>query len=135
MWLGVDDLSGVNPYTWLAPTYLTPSSTRYRSLAESIDKVGIIVLEILYYLIKVIQPVMPYVCFFCAWLFLILLGWSLLNGASDAIARSKKMHQRPCSKCRYFTNDFRLKCTVQPTIANTEQAIDCFDYCPSDRIC
>ena len=85
--------------------------------------------EILYYLIKWVQPIVPYFCFFGAWLFVILLGWSLFSATADAIAKSKQMHQRPCSKCLYFTNGYRLKCTVQPTIANTEKAIHCFDYC------
>ncbi len=38
------------------------------------------------------------------------------------------MHQIPCSNCKFFTNDHRLKCTVSPSIANTEQAINCGDY-------
>lgn len=97
-------------------------------LFDLLSKVKIIVFATLYYLIKAIQPVLPYVCFFCAWLFVILLVSNLFTAAKDAIARSKKMHQRPCSKCLYFTDDYRLKCTVQPTIANTENAIGCLDY-------
>jgi hypothetical protein len=46
----------------------------------------------------------------------------------DAVAQAKQMHQIPCTKCRFFTNDYRLKCTVQPQIANTEKAINCSDY-------
>jgi hypothetical protein len=38
------------------------------------------------------------------------------------------MHQIPCAKCQFFTNDHRLKCTVNPIIANTERAICCSDY-------
>ena len=86
--------------------------------------------EILYYSIKAIKPVLPYICFFCAWWFLLALGWSIFRALADAIARGKKMHSRPCSNCQYFTNDFRLKCTVQPSIANTERAIGCLDYHP-----
>lgn len=125
---------GAKPFKLVSPTYLTPSIARYIFLPRFINKVKIIVWEFVYYIINAIQPVMPYVCFCCAWLFLILLGWSLFSGANDAVARSKQMHQRPCSKCRYFTNDFRLKCTVQPTIANTEGAIGCFDYHPREDL-
>ncbi|WP_315862613.1 hypothetical protein [Geminocystis sp. NIES-3708] len=38
------------------------------------------------------------------------------------------MHKIPCSRCQYFTNNYRLKCTLQPLIANTESAIDCSDF-------
>ncbi|MGK7959817.1 hypothetical protein [Crocosphaera sp.] len=38
------------------------------------------------------------------------------------------MHQIPCSDCQYFTNDYRLKCPVNPFQANTESAINCQDY-------
>lgn len=38
MGLGVDNLSGLNPYTWLALTYLTPLIARYRSLPKFISK-------------------------------------------------------------------------------------------------
>lgn len=38
------------------------------------------------------------------------------------------MHQIPCSNCQFFTNDYRLKCTVNPSVANTERAINCCDY-------
>ncbi|BAU67270.1 hypothetical protein STA3757_46810 [Stanieria sp. NIES-3757] len=57
-----------------------------------------------------------------------LIGLSLINFILDAVARAKQMHQIPCTQCRFFTNDHRLKCTIQPQIANTEQAIDCSDY-------
>lgn len=56
-----------------------------------------------------------------------IIGWSLLNFVVDVLAVAKKMHQIPCSSCRFFTGDYRLKCTVNPHIANTEEAIDCPD--------
>lgn len=55
-------------------------------------------------------------------------GWSLARSVLDMVAQAKKMHQIPCTKCRFFTGDYRLKCTVNPSVANTEQAIDCSDY-------
>jgi len=35
----------------------------------------------------------------------------------------------PCPRCQYFTNNQFLKCTLHPTTALTEQAVDCIDYC------
>jgi hypothetical protein len=40
------------------------------------------------------------------------------------------MHEIPCNGCQFFTNDYRLKCTVHPQIANSEAAINCRDYQP-----
>ena len=66
--------------------------------------------------------------FMCACFLLGLLGWTIVSAFLDAIARAKRMHQIPCANCRFFTNDYRLKCTMNPYIANTEKAIDCSDY-------
>ena len=57
-----------------------------------------------------------------------LCSWSVVSFCLDAIAQAKRMHQIPCTKCRFFTGDYRLKCTVNPSVANTEQAIGCCDY-------
>ena len=54
--------------------------------------------------------------------------WSLISPLLAAVARAKQMHRVPCTNCRFFTNDYRLKCPVKPQIANTEEAIDCRDY-------
>jgi hypothetical protein len=57
-----------------------------------------------------------------------LCGWSLFSFVMDVIAQAKRMHQIPCTKCRFHTGDYRLKCTVNPEFANTEKAIDCSDF-------
>ncbi|MEL6580866.1 MAG: hypothetical protein AAFQ14_14040 [Cyanobacteria bacterium J06621_12] len=57
-----------------------------------------------------------------------LCSWSLISCVLDVVAQAKKMHQIPCTKCRFFTGDYRLKCTVNPSEANTEKAIGCGDY-------
>lgn len=54
--------------------------------------------------------------------------WSITSFIVDAIAQAKRMHQIPCTQCRFFTGDYRLKCTINPSVANTEQAIGCRDY-------
>lgn len=56
------------------------------------------------------------------------IGWSLGSVVKDTIEVAKTMHEIPCANCQYFTDDHRLKCTLHPKIANTEQAIDCSDY-------
>ncbi|MEA5535372.1 hypothetical protein VB691_15300 [Crocosphaera sp. XPORK-15E] len=56
---------------------------------------------------------------------LVLTLWRTIKDTTD---RAKVMHQIPCSTCQYFTNDYRLKCPVNPHQANTEQAINCQDY-------
>ncbi|MEL6931131.1 MAG: hypothetical protein AAFO95_21300, partial [Cyanobacteria bacterium J06600_6] len=58
-----------------------------------------------------------------------LCSWSVISFCLDIIAQAKRMHQIPCTKCRYFTGDYRLKCTVNPAQANTEEAIGCSDFC------
>jgi hypothetical protein len=60
--------------------------------------------------------------------FLGAIAWTVWGAARDIIAQAQRMHQRPCARCRYFTNDHRLKCPVHPQIANTEAAIACRDF-------
>jgi hypothetical protein len=86
------------------------------------------VIPILRSLIQAVQPFLVAICFAIAWSFTILLGWTLWSTVRDTTARAKQMHEIPCPNCQFFTNDHRLKCTVNPITANTEQAIDCSDY-------
>ena len=37
--------------------------------------------------------------------------------------------QVPCNNCRFFSNNYYLKCAVHPSIVSTKQALDCSDYC------
>ncbi|MEB3182494.1 MAG: hypothetical protein VKL59_26175 [Nostocaceae cyanobacterium] len=86
--------------------------------------------QILSFLIHTIQLFLVPICFVLAWTVVILAAWSLWSAARDGVKTAKKMHQIPCSTCQFFTNDYRLKCTVHPAVANTEQAINCTDYQP-----
>ena len=86
--------------------------------------------QILYYLVNAIRPFLVPICFVCAWSLVILAAWSMWSAAKDGIATAQQMHQIPCTGCQYFTDDYRLKCTVNPSIANTEEAIECMDYQP-----
>jgi hypothetical protein len=78
--------------------------------------------------IKIVQPLLLPICFGCAWLLVAAIVSNVTSTVSSTIATAKTMHQIPCTNCQFFTNDYRLKCTVHPQIANSEQAIDCRDY-------
>jgi hypothetical protein len=58
------------------------------------------------------------------------LGWRFIAIAKGAFQHLKRLHQIPCSNCTYFTRDYRLKCTVQPMVAMSEDAIGCRDFMP-----
>ena len=78
--------------------------------------------------IDMIQPLIVPLCLITAWVFILMLASSVIGMIVDVIRKSKKMHEIPCSNCQYFTNDYRLKCPVNPFQANTESAINCKDY-------
>jgi hypothetical protein len=88
------------------------------------------VFKLISFLIYGIQPLLVPICFVTAWTVIILVVWSLCAAARDSVTTAKLMHQIPCTGCQYFTDNYRLKCTVRPSIANTEEAIDCSDYQP-----
>ncbi|NJL84085.1 MAG: hypothetical protein HC890_16305 [Chloroflexaceae bacterium] len=83
--------------------------------------------------VEALQPILVPLCFIFAWLFALLLGLTLFSSLRDALRRAKQMHSIPCADCQFFTNDYRLKCTVHPGAANTEQAIGCRDYSSASR--
>jgi hypothetical protein len=53
---------------------------------------------------------------------------AICAAVQDGIVRLKRLHQIPCTHCAFFTGDYRLKCTVHPCKALSEEAIDCLDY-------
>lgn len=61
---------------------------------------------------------------------LVLVGflWSIGQALMQGWANLQRLHQIPCSRCTFFTGDYRLKCTVYPDKALSEEAIDCLDY-------
>ena len=90
--------------------------------------------ELLLFWKRAIQPLLVPVCFFAAWGLLFLLLWNLWGAIAATLYRAKQMHQIPCTNCVFFTGNYHLKCTVQPTIALSEDAIDCRDYRSSEVI-
>ncbi|MFB8793350.1 MAG: hypothetical protein U7126_03750 [Microcoleus sp.] len=87
----------------------------------------------LYFLIKTIQPVLVPLCFVSAWGLMFLVFSSIGHSVTDSLRRAQRMHQIPCANCVFFTGDYHLKCPVQPTIALSEDAIDCLDYRSNSR--
>jgi hypothetical protein len=88
------------------------------------------VLELIFFFIHTIQPLLVPICFVVAWTVTILVVLSIWSAARESVTIAKQMHQIPCTGCQFFTDDYRLKCTVRPSIANTEEAIHCLDYQP-----
>ena len=86
--------------------------------------------KLLFFLIHAIQPFLIPICFVVAWTAIILVILNLWAAARDSVTTAKQMHQIPCTGCQFFTDNYRLKCTVRPSIANTEEAINCSDYQP-----
>ncbi len=74
--------------------------------------------------------VLQIVCFCCTWSFILFCIWSTCRIAVKGKNQLKTLHQIPCSRCAFFTNDHRLKCTVNPLEAGTESAIGCRDFEP-----
>jgi hypothetical protein len=86
------------------------------------------VFGIINYVLEAIEPIAIPLRFVFPGLLVALGGWTIISAIVDALNRAKQMHRIPCTNCRFFTNDYRLKCTIYPHIANTEKAIDCSDY-------
>lgn len=59
---------------------------------------------------------------------MVLFFWSLQLAFREGIIHLKRLHSIPCSGCAYFTGDYRLKCTVHPKMALTEDALECRDF-------
>lgn len=68
----------------------------------------------------------------CLWtLVFFLIIQKTVRLSKDAVAHLKKIHQIPCADCTFFTGEYHLKCPLNPTIALSEQAIDCQDFEPN----
>ncbi len=67
-----------------------------------------------------------------AWLFVGLLLSAFWRNLKKGIAQIQRVHQIPCDRCAFCTGDYRLKCTVRPKDAFTEEAINCSDFEPAN---
>lgn len=77
-----------------------------------------------------IRPLLPVICIVMAWGFTALLLWNLVVTVRRSVESVRKLHSIPCAGCRYATCDYRLKCSVHPIEAFSEQAISCQDFEP-----
>jgi hypothetical protein len=59
---------------------------------------------------------------------IVMIMMDFLAWANKGIQEIKTLHEIPCSRCRYFTGEYHLKCPVNPYAALTEAAIDCLDF-------
>ncbi|WP_448572516.1 hypothetical protein [Trichothermofontia sp.] len=84
----------------------------------------------LYSFLVALQPYLVPLCAVLAWLLMLLVAASLWGAMREGVRRSQHLHRIPCARCQYFTGDYRLKCTVHPHLALTEQAIGCPDQRP-----
>jgi hypothetical protein len=59
---------------------------------------------------------------------IIMVFLNLWTATKETVKIAQEMHKIPCYNCQFFTNNYRLKCTVNPHIASTEAAIGCKDH-------
>ena len=78
--------------------------------------------------IVTIRPFLPVICFVFLWSAIALAVWHLFTGLRQGVKTVKRLHQIPCADCRYATCSYHLKCSVQPVIAFSEEAIGCQDF-------
>lgn len=91
-------------------------------------KLFVLIAGYLKYLVILLQPIIVPLCIVIAWITSVLVLWSIWSAMRHTVAKARQMHAIPCTNCRFFTNNHHLKCTVQPHLANTEQAINCSDF-------
>lgn len=77
-------------------------------------------------------------CFMIVWVsvvFIVAISCRFVrNRNKNEIVTSNLFQQVPCKKCQYFNNNYFLKCAVHPSIALTQEAVDCSDYCPKHSL-
>jgi hypothetical protein len=54
--------------------------------------------------------------------------WHIGATVRAAWQKTRKLHQIPCDRCQFFTQEYHLKCTVNPYTALSEHAIGCPDF-------
>lgn len=77
---------------------------------------------------EIVEQLRIIFCFCVTWSLIFFLLWNAKKTFKEGIKHLKRLHQIPCSRCNYFTNDYRLKCTINPTTALSEEAIGCIDF-------
>jgi hypothetical protein len=78
------------------------------------------------------RPAVPIIFAVLAWSITAMLVLSIVSMVRQGLANVRTMHRIPCANCRYATENYRLKCSVHPVEAFSEQAISCQDFEPQD---
>ena len=61
-----------------------------------------------------------------------ILSKSWMVARHELTSNLKRFHKVPCSNCKFFSANPYLKCAVNPSVALTEQAVDCSEYSPQE---
>ena len=69
-------------------------------------------------------------CFLIIWAAVISIASGIWKAAREEKVTIKHLDQVPCKNCQFFTSNHYLKCAIQPSIALTQEAVNCPDYCP-----
>lgn len=80
------------------------------------------------------QAMIVYLCPVLICVGLISFAVAICVAVHDGVRRLRRLHQIPCSRCAYFTQNYHLKCTVHPCKALSEDAIGCLDFEPTTAI-
>jgi hypothetical protein len=61
--------------------------------------------------------------------------WAVTKHKKDPLKTQPQSPQDdiPCRNCKFFNNNQYLKCTVHPLVVFTKDAINCSDYCSSQK--
>lgn len=106
----------------LHPTVFKQSS--HVSISPSCFQVVMMLIPLLLHVAPLIKNAVATGCF----LVLASLLWSIGKTFIRGQTTLQRLHRIPCHRCTFFTDDYRLKCTVHPHKALSEEAIDCLDY-------
>lgn len=80
-----------------------------------------------------LRPALPIICALMAWTITAMLALNVMAVVRQGVASARKMHRIPCSNCLYASESYRLKCSVRPSDAFSEQAIGCQDFAAEDQ--
>jgi hypothetical protein len=71
---------------------------------------------------------MSFIYCLLAWVLTISCYWIMYRNFRLGLIQIQRLHQIPCHQCKYFVDSRYLKCTINPQLACSEDAIDCRDY-------
>ncbi|MEO1394238.1 MAG: hypothetical protein AAFV90_15130 [Cyanobacteria bacterium J06634_5] len=78
-----------------------------------------------------LKPHLPILCGAIAWALPVMILWNLFALIRSGVNNVRRLHRIPCAGCCYATHDHRLKCSVHPVEAFSEDAVACRDFEPN----